>query len=92
MGAFASAGFLALPPIPKYMVNMGVTVGIGVTVVFLAWTSSKVLNVLKVMKKIVKKIYLSILIYTYQSLNTRIMRKILSDKIRMKLLIFSNDD
>jgi hypothetical protein len=74
------------------MVNMGVTVGIGVTVVFLAWTSSKVLYVLKVMKKIVKKIYLSILIYTYQSLNTRIMRKILSDKIRMKLLIFSNDD
>ncbi|CAK9203077.1 unnamed protein product, partial [Sphagnum troendelagicum] len=40
MGAFASAGFLVLPPIPKYMVNMGVTVGIGVTVVFLAWTSS----------------------------------------------------
>ncbi|KAH9540468.1 hypothetical protein CY35_14G006800 [Sphagnum magellanicum] len=47
MGAFASAGFLVLPPIPKYMVNMGVTVGIGVTVVFLAWTSSKVLYVLK---------------------------------------------
>jgi ankyrin repeat protein len=56
MGAFASAGFLVLPPIPKYMVNMGVTVGIGVTVVFLAWTSSKVLYVLKVMKKIVRKI------------------------------------
>jgi hypothetical protein len=53
MGAFASAGFLVLPPIPKYMVNMGVTVGIGVTVVFLAWTSSKVLNV---MEKIVQKI------------------------------------
>jgi hypothetical protein len=41
---------------------------------------------------IVKKIYLSILIYIYQILNTKIMRKILSDKIRMKLLIFSNDD
>jgi hypothetical protein len=38
MGAFASAGFLVLPPIPKYMVNMGVTVGIGVMMVFLAWT------------------------------------------------------
>jgi ankyrin repeat protein len=47
MGAFASAGFLVLPPIPKYMVNMGVTVGIGVMVVFLTWTSSKVLYVLK---------------------------------------------
>jgi hypothetical protein len=55
MGAFASAGFLVLPPIPKYKVNMGVTVGIGVTVVFLAWTSSKVLYVLKVMKKIAEK-------------------------------------
>jgi len=53
MGAFASAGFLVLPPIPKYMVNMGVTVGIGVTVVVLAWTSSKVVNV---MEKIVQKI------------------------------------
>jgi hypothetical protein len=52
MGAFASAGFLVLPPIPKYMVNMKVTVGIGVTVVFLAWTSSKLLYVLKVMKNI----------------------------------------
>jgi hypothetical protein len=53
MGAFASAGFLVLPPIPKYMVNMGVTVGIGVTVVFLAWTSSKVLYVLKIMWTII---------------------------------------
>jgi ankyrin repeat protein len=51
MGAFASAGFLVLPPIPKYMVNMGVTVGIGVTVVFLAWTSSKVLKVMKMTVK-----------------------------------------
>jgi hypothetical protein len=72
MGAFASAGFLVLPPIPKYMVNMGVTVGIGVTVVFLAWTSSKVLYVLK---KIVQKIFRS-----------RIMRKIVSHRIRNKLL------
>ncbi len=51
MRASASAGFLVLPPIPKYMVNMGVTVGIGVMVVFLAWTSSKVLYVLKIMWK-----------------------------------------
>ncbi len=91
MGAFASAGFLVLPPIPKYMVNMGVTVGIGVTVVFLAWTSSKVLYVLKVMKKIVNKIYLSILIYIYQIMRKILndkMRMILRDKIRMKLLLF----
>ncbi|CAK9189366.1 unnamed protein product [Sphagnum troendelagicum] len=33
MGAFASAGFAVLPPIPKYTVNMELTVGIGVTVV-----------------------------------------------------------
>jgi len=33
MGAFASAGFAVLPPIPKYTVNMALTVGIGVTVV-----------------------------------------------------------
>jgi hypothetical protein len=36
MGAFTSAGFLVLPPIRDYMINMGVTFGIGVTVVFLA--------------------------------------------------------
>jgi hypothetical protein len=71
MGAFASAGFLVLPPIPKYMGNMGVTVGIGVTVVFLAWTSSKVLYVLK---KIVRKILIS-----------SIMRKILCRRIQNKL-------
>ncbi|CAM6037706.1 unnamed protein product [Sphagnum compactum] len=79
MGAFASAGFLVLPPIPKYMVNMRVTVGIGVTVVFLAWTSSKVLYVLRM---IVYKMY-----------RTRIMRKllstILSRKIFEKLWLFS---
>ncbi|KAH9573476.1 hypothetical protein CY35_01G002500 [Sphagnum magellanicum] len=32
-GAFACAGFAVLPPIPKYTVNMALTVGIGVTVV-----------------------------------------------------------
>jgi hypothetical protein len=31
--AFASAGFAVLPPIPKYTVNMALTVDIGVTVV-----------------------------------------------------------
>ncbi len=45
MGASASAGFLVLPPILKYMFNMGVTLGIGVTVLFLAWTLVKVLFV-----------------------------------------------
>jgi len=85
MGAFASAGFLVLPPIPKYMVNMGVTVGIGVTVVFLAWTSSKVLYVLKVMKKIAKKII-------HWILDSRIMMRILSYEIRWKLLNFFDDD
>jgi hypothetical protein len=85
MGAFASAGFLVLPPIPKYMVNMGVTVGIGVTVVFLAWTSSKELHVLKVMKMIVKTLY-----------RTRTMRKILTKilgrNIYKTVLLGSRDD
>jgi hypothetical protein len=40
MGAFASAGFLVLPPIQSYTTVMQATVGIGVMVVFLAWTSS----------------------------------------------------
>ncbi|CAK9863761.1 unnamed protein product [Sphagnum jensenii] len=84
MGAFASAGFLVLPPIPKYMVNMGVTVGIGVTVVFLAWTSSKVAYVLNVIKKIVKKII-------YWMIHTRIMRKILCNNLRWKLHRFSRE-
>jgi hypothetical protein len=85
VGAFASAGFLVLPPIPKYMVNMGVTVGIGVTVVFLAWTSSKELHVLKVMKMIVKTLY-----------RTRTMRKILTKilgrNIYKTVLLGSRDD
>ncbi len=51
MGAFASAGFLVLPPIPMYMVNMGFTVGVGLTVVFLASTYSKILHVLEIMSK-----------------------------------------
>jgi ankyrin repeat protein len=37
--AFATAGFAVLPPIPKYTVNMAITVGIGVAVVVLSWMS-----------------------------------------------------
>ncbi|CAK9863766.1 unnamed protein product [Sphagnum jensenii] len=81
MGAFASAGFLVLPPIPKYMVNMRVTVGIGVTVVFLAWTSSKVAYVLNVMKKNVENIY-------FQIQTSRITAKILSYEITAKIADF----
>ncbi|CAK9203085.1 unnamed protein product [Sphagnum troendelagicum] len=84
MGAFASAGFLVLPPILKYMVNMGITVGIGVTVVFLAWTSSKVLYVLNVMKKIVKRII-------FQMCRTTIMRKILNPNLYLKLSRFAQE-
>jgi len=40
IGAFASAGFAVLPPIPKYRVNMALTVGIGVTVVAVAVLST----------------------------------------------------
>ncbi|CAK9872133.1 unnamed protein product [Sphagnum jensenii] len=46
MGAFASAGFVVLPPIHSYTTVMQATVSIGVMVVFLAWTSSTVFNVL----------------------------------------------
>jgi hypothetical protein len=46
MGAFASAGFVVLPPIHSYTTVMQATVGIGVMVVFLAWTSSTVLKIL----------------------------------------------
>jgi hypothetical protein len=81
MGAFASAGFLVLPPVPKYMVNMRVTVGIGVTVVFLAWTSSKVAYVLNVMKKNVENIY-------FQIRTSRITAKILSYEITAKIADF----
>jgi hypothetical protein len=57
MGAFASAGFLVLPPILKYMVNMGVTVGIGVTVVFLASGSSNLLYTRKVLKVLKNRLW-----------------------------------
>jgi hypothetical protein len=46
MGAFASAGFVVLPPIHSYTTVMQATVGIGVMVVFLAWTSSTVFKIL----------------------------------------------
>ncbi|CAK9269408.1 unnamed protein product [Sphagnum jensenii] len=46
MGAFASAGFVVLPPIHSYTTVMQATVSIGVMVVFLAWTSSTVFKVL----------------------------------------------
>ncbi|KAH8940870.1 hypothetical protein BDL97_14G007700 [Sphagnum fallax] len=82
MGAFASAGFLVLPPIPKYMVNIGVTVGIGVTVVFLTWTYPKVLSDLK---DFVKIIMLLIVYFGF-------MIKILSEENAEKLTNFIFDD
>jgi hypothetical protein len=63
------------------MVNMRVTVGIGVTVVFLAWTSSKVAYVLNVMKKNVENIY-------FQIRTSRITAKILSYEITAKIADF----
>jgi hypothetical protein len=63
------------------MVNMGVTVGIGVTVVFLAWTSSKVLYVLKVMVEIViniiDRIYHAIFMWNLHQLNLRLSPHVL---------------
>jgi hypothetical protein len=46
MGAFASAGFVVLPPIHSYTTVMQATVSIGVMVGILAWTSSTVIKVL----------------------------------------------
>jgi hypothetical protein len=46
MSAFASAGFVVLPPIHSYTTVMQATVSIGVMVVFLAWISSTVLKIL----------------------------------------------
>jgi len=40
MGAFASASFVVLPPIHSYTIVMQAKVGVGVMMVFLAWTSS----------------------------------------------------
>jgi ankyrin repeat protein len=55
LGAFATAGFLVLPPVRRYNVTMGATLGIGLVVVFLSWTSSwissKLLYVLKIIKE-----------------------------------------
>jgi hypothetical protein len=55
LGAFASAGFVVLPPVRRYTVGMGATLGIGLVVVFLSWTSSwissKALYVLRIIKE-----------------------------------------
>jgi hypothetical protein len=53
MGAFACAGFVVLPPIRSYTTIMQATVGIGVMVVFLAWTSS---TLPKVLFKVISRI------------------------------------
>jgi hypothetical protein len=54
LGAFASAGFVVLPPVRRYTVTMGATLGIGLLVVLISWTSSlissKVLSALKIIK------------------------------------------
>jgi len=53
MGAFASAKFVVLLPIHSYTIVMQAKVGVGVMVVFLAWTSSIVPKVLfKVLTRI----------------------------------------
>jgi hypothetical protein len=46
MGAFASAGFVVLPPIHGYTTVMLATVSIGVLLVYLAWTSSTMFKIL----------------------------------------------
>jgi hypothetical protein len=53
MGAFACAGFVVLPPIRSYTTIMQATIGIGVMVVFLAWTSS---TLPKVLFKVISRI------------------------------------
>ncbi len=60
LGAFASAGFVVLPPVRRYTVTMGATLGIGLLVVLIStwtpswiissWISSKVLYALKIIK------------------------------------------
>jgi hypothetical protein len=57
LGAFACAGFVVLPPVRRYTVTMGATLGIGLVVVswtsswiISSWISSKVLYALKVIK------------------------------------------
>jgi hypothetical protein len=51
LGAFACAGFLVLPPVRRYTVTMGATLGIGLVVVLLSWTSSWISSVLKIIKE-----------------------------------------
>jgi hypothetical protein len=61
MGAFASAGFVVLPPIHSYTTVMQATVSIGVMVVILAWLLSPVS---KVLFKVLTRIQL-ILVHIY---------------------------
>jgi hypothetical protein len=64
MGAFASAGFVMLPPIRIYTSIMQATVGIGVMVVFLAWTSS---TLLKILFKVISRIEDVVAEYVYKN-------------------------
>jgi len=54
--------------------------------IFLAWTSSKVLFGLKIIKMIVKNIVKKIIFKTYK---ITIMREILGDNLYLKLVDFS---
>ncbi len=64
MGAFASAGFVMLPPIRIYTSIMQATVGIGVMIVFLAWTSS---TLLKILFKVISRIEDVVAEYVYKN-------------------------
>jgi ankyrin repeat protein len=78
MGAFASAGFVVLPPIHSYTTVMQATVGIGVMVVFLAWTSSTVLKVLrKVLWNVLTKIA-NVVKYVDDNYDSRLLPILLS--------------
>ncbi|CAM6043887.1 unnamed protein product [Sphagnum compactum] len=90
MGAFASAGFVVLPPIGSYTTIMQATVGIGVMVVFLAWTSSTVCKVLlKVLTKL-QDIVEDFMVYEAGSILDRILQKIHWTLERMKEEILIN--
>jgi hypothetical protein len=69
IGAFASAGFVVLPPVRTYCTIMQATVGIGMLVVFLAWTLSRVR---KILFKVIIRIEVIVVEYIYRNKDSKL--------------------
>jgi hypothetical protein len=83
IGAFASAGFVVLPPVRTYCSIMQATVGIGMMVVFLAWTLS---TVRKILFKVIIRIEVIVVEYIYKNKDSKLKPILCTLHNKLKLI------